>query len=142
MPAVIAATFGPVRPVGWFGLLSVIVACAVTGCADRRAGAVEEVALSFSADVAAGDAGAACLLLAPATRERVERAGSCPTALAASRSVGGARVLSSQVWGNEALARMAGDTLFLIETGQGWRVAAAGCQARGEAPYDCELEGP
>jgi hypothetical protein len=32
--------------------------------------------------------------------------------------------------------------VFLQQSSTGWKVTAAGCTVRGEAPYDCELEGP
>lgn len=34
-----------------------------------------------------------------------------------------------------------GDTFFLDETPEGWRVSAAGCEARPGGPYDCQVEG-
>jgi hypothetical protein len=45
-------------------------------------------------------------------------------------------------WGREAQARTGTDTLFLTMTDAGWRVSAAGCSPRGEAPYACTVEGP
>ncbi len=35
-----------------------------------------------------------------------------------------------------------GDTYFLSRFQQGWLVSAAGCEVRGELPYDCDVEGP
>lgn len=85
---------------------------------------------------------AACALLAPATRERLDRSGGCVTALAARPTPIDTRILDVQVWGDRAAARTARDTLFVLETPTGWKVSAAGCRSRGEAPYDCALEGP
>jgi hypothetical protein len=31
-----------------------------------------------------------------------------------------------------------GDTVFLSDTREGWRVDAVGCRPRGDGPYDCE----
>jgi outer membrane murein-binding lipoprotein Lpp len=33
-----------------------------------------------------------------------------------------------------------GDTVFLSDTSQGWRVEALGCTPQGKGPYDCEEE--
>jgi hypothetical protein len=54
----------------------------------------------------------------------------------------GGAVRSAEVWGGAAQVVLTGDTLFLTETDDGWRVSAAGCRSRGEAPYACLLEGP
>jgi hypothetical protein len=54
----------------------------------------------------------------------------------------GGEVAAVEIWGGAAQVKLAGDTLFLAETDSGWRVVAAGCTARSEAPYDCEVEGP
>jgi hypothetical protein len=44
-----------------------------------------------------------------------------------------------KVYANEALVRMAGgDTVFLSDTREGWRVDALGCRPQGPGPYDCE----
>jgi hypothetical protein len=50
-------------------------------------------------------------------------------------------VESVEVWGRDAQVRLGGDTVFLTETDAGWRVTAA-CRPRGEAPYECQVEGP
>jgi hypothetical protein len=50
-------------------------------------------------------------------------------------------VVSVDVWGAEAQVKLADDTLFLTQTDDGWRVAAAGCRAQGsDEPYDCQVE--
>jgi hypothetical protein len=125
----------------WWVLVVAVAGLAATGCADARADAVASVASSFSAALTRGDLAGACSLLAPATRARLEAFGSCPEALAQDR-LRGAAVVSSQVWGDRAQVRTAADTLFLNETAAGWKVAAAGCQPRADAPYLCQLEGP
>jgi hypothetical protein len=43
------------------------------------------------------------------------------------------------VYANEALVRLTGgDTVFLSDTHEGWRVDALGCRPHGNGPYDCE----
>ena len=44
-----------------------------------------------------------------------------------------------KVYANNALVRLAGgDTVFLSDTREGWRVDALGCRPHGPGPYDCE----
>jgi hypothetical protein len=124
------------------GALSLLGAVSASACADPRTAVIQAVTRSFAADLASGDFASACALLAPPTRERVERGGSCPAVLAQHPPVETGAELTSQVWGDRAQVRTGTDTLFLVETSAGWKVAAAGCQPRGEAPYDCQLEGP
>ena len=50
--------------------------------------------------------------------------------------------LDATEWGGTAQVHTTTDTLFLTRTSQGWRIAAAGCQSRGDAPYACKVEGP
>ena len=43
--------------------------------------------------------------------------------------------------GDAAQVRFTGDTVFLLRFPDGWRIGAAGCTSRGDAPYDCEVRG-
>jgi hypothetical protein len=118
-----------------------VLALALAGCASASEDEVAAVAGAF-AD-AALDAAERCGLLAPATLAVLEsqESASCESVLPDLPLPGGA-VESVEVWGGNAQVRLAGDTLFLAETRSGWKVVAAGCQPRGEAPYDCEVDGP
>jgi hypothetical protein len=113
----------------------------VSGCGSLGADEVEKVAVAF--DDPAGDAGSRCDLLAPGTLAALEKdqSASCTDAIQELPLKGG-QVTAVQVWGGEAQVRLSGDTLFLTETPAGWRVVAAGCTANGDAPYDCQVEGP
>jgi len=111
------------------------------GCSSAQEPEVERVARAC-AD-ATGNAEARCDLLAPATLGALERTEDAPCAeVIGELPIRGGSVESVEVWGGDAQVRMAGDTLFLTETGAGWRIVAAVCTPRDEAPYDCELEGP
>lgn len=123
--------------VGAVGLGALLAACGQ----DQQA--LDQVVAQFEAAVAGGDGPAGCALLAPATRDALEhRAGApCPAALPGLRLPRGQLVDAAQ-WGREAQARTGTDTLFLTMTDAGWRVSAAGCSPRGEAPYACTVEGP
>ena len=92
----------------------------------------------------AADPGERCDLLAPATLAALEEDESAAVrggdrGGAAGRRRGGGRWRSGA---GTRRSRLADDTLFLTETDAGWRVTAAACESRAEAPYDCEVEGP
>jgi hypothetical protein len=125
-------------------LVAAAVVLVVTGCADSRGDAASAVVRAFGAELASNDFDSACALLAPATRERLERGSSCAQALAGHRLLTAtpSTQVIAQVWGDRAQVRMPSDTVFLQQSSTGWKVTAAGCTVRGEAPYDCELEGP
>jgi hypothetical protein len=122
------------------------VALALAGCGsgtDDREDAATAAASRFSAAVARGDAAAACALLAEQTREELERSAerACGPALADEELPAIGAVRRADVYGGHAEVRGAGDTMFLTDLGGVWRVVAAGCQPRGDAPYECTLTG-
>lgn len=51
------------------------------------------------------------------------------------------RVRHVDVYGNQARAVLAADTLFLSRFPDGWKVTAAGCEERPDKPYQCEIKG-
>jgi hypothetical protein len=117
------------------------LAVLLTGCSSASQPDVSRVASAF--EDPSGDAQARCDLLAPATLTTFESDASAPCADAiADVPLQGGKVGSAQIWGGDAQVRLGGDTVFLAETDTGWKVTAAGCESRGEAPYECELEGP
>ena len=113
----------------------------LAGCSSAQAPDVEEVATSFSDP--AGDPQQRCDLLLPAVLAAFEadRSMSCAEAIQELPLQAGT-VESMEIWGGAAEVKLGGDTLFLAETRAGWRVTAAACTPQGEAPYDCEVEGP
>jgi hypothetical protein len=117
------------------GCLTVLLA----GCSSAAEPEVEKVAAVFENPNA--DPVSRCDLLAPATREVFEQSAPCTDAIRQLPFQGG-DVRSVQVWGGGAQAKVGSDTVFLTESNSGWKVTAALCQSRGEAPYDCEVDGP
>ena len=115
----------------------------LAGCAGRQRPAVEQTATAFLAAVGAGDTRAGCALLAPATGDLLEYrdAQTCVAALTHLPLPTGS-VLDATERGGTAQVHTTTDTPFLTRTSQGWRIAAAGCQFRGDAPYACKVEGP
>jgi len=126
------------RLIRWGGV-AVGAVLVLTGCASTQEPEVERVATTF--EDPSVDAETRCDLLAPATLAALEESEPCVEALEQVPLEGG-EVRSVEVWGGDAQVQLAGDTLFLTETHAGWRVTAAACQPNGEAPYDCEVEGP
>jgi hypothetical protein len=103
---------------------------------------VEEVATTFEDPGA--DPQTRCDLLAPATLVAFERdeEASCAEAIPQVPLGGGGEIESVEIWGGDAQVRLSGDVLFLTQTRAGWRITAAACESRGEAPYECGVEGP
>ncbi|MFG3343102.1 hypothetical protein [Glycomyces sp. NPDC048151] len=121
--------------------LVVVGGAAACGAGERESGA-SAVAAAFSAAIEERDAAAACALLAPETAAAlvVSEGEACEASLKPEELPGG-EVGEVQVWGDRAQVSTSGDVLFLVELEEGWKVAAAGCVAQGERPYQCEVGG-
>src|SRR3954465_7168980 len=123
---------------------SAVVLLLASACGGGGETGAAQAASAFGAALDGGDTARACQLLAPATRSLLEYQESQPCAQAigqrklTSGALRGVVVWGVEVWGGEAQARTSTDTWFLTRTGQGWRVAAAGCVAHGDAPYACK----
>jgi hypothetical protein len=133
----------PAGPPRWSRVLALVGGgtLLLTGCSSTQQPEVERVATTF--EDASGDPQTRCDLLAPATLVAFEKTESAPCAEALEQlPLEGGEVTAVEIWGDNAQVRLSGDTLFLAETNAGWRVVAAGCSPRAEAPYDCEVEGP
>ncbi|MFJ7957750.1 hypothetical protein ACIQ62_15830 [Streptomyces sp. NPDC096319] len=128
-------------------LLGVTTAVIVLGACGAPQARQEEAARAgrfFEESLAAGDFRAACALLAPESREQLAEGEEkpCAEALAGQDLPRGGGVRSVDVYGRQALLGLRGDTLFLSEFDEGWRVVAAGCVAEpGDTPYHCVLKG-
>jgi hypothetical protein len=113
---------------------------ALSGCGNVADDEVARVATAFAQD--GQDAAARCSLLAPTTLATLteQESSTCPDAIGNVKT-GTGRLVSVEVWGEEAQAKLTDDTLFLTSTPQGWRVLAAGCTPRSQQqPYDCQLQ--
>jgi hypothetical protein len=117
---------------------------AVSACTGPGADQAGQVAGSFTR-LASDDPGKACDLLAPGTREEVEKAAekSCAEALPDEDLPDPSPLVSVEVYGHDAIARFGNDTVFLARFPEGWRITAAGCQAgpNDAKPYDCDISG-
>jgi hypothetical protein len=84
----------------------------------------------------------ACRSLAPGTLEELQSSsGPCEKSLPDQHLPAAARVRSVEVYGKDAMVRLDRDVMFLALFPGGWRVTAAGCQAQGDRPYDCTVQG-
>ena len=80
-------------------------------------------------------------MLTPHAREQTQGKSTCEEHLASLGMPSGGAVLRTERYGRSALVVFDDDTMFLTVTGSGWQVTGAGCSARGELPYDCEVGG-
>ncbi|SDD38728.1 hypothetical protein [Glycomyces harbinensis] len=122
-----------------FGL---VMLCGVSaGCgAGQRESEASAVAEDFTAALDGDDAAAACALLSPETAEAlVASEGQACEASIGSLGLPGGAVAEVEVWGDRAQVSTDADVLFLVELGDGWKVAAAGCLPDGDRPYQCEV---
>ena|SRR5687767_8645301 len=107
---------------------------------DRRE--AREVTEGFYSGVERRDGTAACERLAPPTADALARQEkeSCEQAVV-DLPLQGAPIARVQVFETNAAVRFDdGQVTFLDRRAGGWKVSAAGCRPRGEAPADCELE--
>jgi hypothetical protein len=120
--------------------LTVLGGCAGQGGAEN--GNAEAAALKFSQAIDAAP-GTACALLAPETLKELEDAdGACSGALSGELGSVTGPAESTEVYGRNAIVRLATDTMFLARFPDGWRVTAAGCTRQHDGrPYDCKVKG-
>ena len=113
------------------------------GCGSGQNSAVEGTVERFEAAVGSHDAASACQLLTPATRSEIESSTHRPCVEAwASESVpSGGDVTRVRTYGSMAIAELDADTVFLARFDSGWRVMAADCAPRADAPYECQVKG-
>ncbi|MFC9294590.1 hypothetical protein ACFTWH_13450 [Streptomyces sp. NPDC057011] len=121
------------------------MAAVLCGCgapAPRLDGA-RQAAEAFEQALADADYTQACALLAPQTRQQLQedRDKPCGPALHGEELPAAGPVRGTQVYGRQALLRLADDTLFLSQFDDGWKVVAAGCTPQGDQPYQCSLKG-
>jgi hypothetical protein len=122
-------------------VVSVAAVCgAAAGCAVSATPAVSETAEQFGAALAHHDGAIACAMLTDEARSDTETFDrSCAAQLGSLPDPGTGRGV--EIWGDTAQVRFTSDTVFLLRFPDGWRVGAAGCTSRGEAPYDCQVKG-
>lgn len=127
-----------------FAVAAAVVAV-LSGCAGSAGddAAAASVATDFESALSSGDGEAACALLTANTRSALEddEGVACASAITALGLDAGGAVDGSGAYGRGAQVLLQNDVLFLALEKNGWRVNAAGCTARADRPYRCELEG-
>lgn len=126
--------------------VSVLLAVgALGGCATvaERRDDVRDTAAVFEKALTAGAYDRVCTVLAPATVDELEQSagGPCAKAVSEESLKPGGDVRRTDVYGNQARAVLASDTLFLSHFTSGWKVVAAGCEPRPQEPYQCRIKG-
>ena len=122
------------------------VAVGTAGCArDGDRTTVRAVAGSFFAALESGDGARACEQLSPDTRAELEsqEQSSCREAVTGLGLQGGAVVSANVYLLNAKVDLSSGESAFLDQGQEGWRISAVGCTPTGkpaDRPYDCELE--
>lgn len=126
----------------WLPALA-LAALACAGCGDGGAAGPRSVAAAFEEALGSEDGAAACALLAPETRSELEQSAGRPCAeailgedLTIVRTPDG-----SEAYGAMAQVRYEGETLFLAELEDGWRIRAAGCTPAAHSRFDCTIKG-
>lgn len=99
--------------------------------------------MAFEEALATGDHALACVLLAPSTRRQLvqDQQQDCPRAIAGEELPRGGGLRGAEAYGRQAMLRLTGDTLFLSQFTDGWKVVAAGCAPEGDKPYECSVKG-
>jgi hypothetical protein len=124
-------------------ILTGVVLLTATACGANLSSPSSHAAEEFYRAIAAEDGAAACALLAPQTREEVEDSAEAPcrTAILDEDIPAAGAVADLHQYGGQAQVRFTGDTAFLAQFDNGWKVVAAACTPRGERPYNCKVEG-
>jgi len=121
-----------------------MAAVAALGCGGQGTAQPTSVAERFYAAVEQRDGKRACGQLSPDAVSELESQEESPCAEAVLElKLSGARVRDAEAYVTTARVEMdGGDRVFLDETPDGWRVAAAGCRPEPgeEAPHQCEVE--
>lgn len=124
------------------GLAVVTLAlCSCGRSGDRHT--VRAVATAFYAAAERHDGARACALLSSDTRKALENQESERCVKAIEKvDLNGGPVADVSVYSVQAAVELrGGDTVFIEDTKQGWRVSAAGCRPAGQGePADCDLE--
>lgn len=126
-----------------WGVLLGALLLTTAGCGSERDATVERVAKDFYAAVAREDGAAACELLAPTTRDELAQSSGtpCSTAVLEQDVPAAGEAQGVNVYGAAGKVELDGDTAFLGEFPEGWRVTAVACTARPSEPYDCQVAG-
>jgi hypothetical protein len=122
-------------------LLCLLVVAVGAGCgtsADRDQ--ARTAALTLYAAAERHDGAMACAQMSPSLRAQLVEDHGSPCAKAVLKlNLHGHTPMTVRVYADAAEVRFAGgDTVFLGDTREGWRVEALGCRPQGPGPFECE----
>jgi hypothetical protein len=124
-------------------MLSLLVAASAAACGtstDRDQ--ARSAAQTLYAAVQRHDGALACAQMSPSLRAQLVKDEGSPCAKAVLKlQLHDGTPETVRVYADSAEVRLRhGDTVFLGDTREGWRVEALGCQPQGPGPYDCEAQ--
>jgi hypothetical protein len=136
---------GPCRRATRLLLALGVLVWGLAGCgsAGERVTDASSAARAFERALDEGDRAGICEALAPETRGELEDSEkkACTDGIRGQDLPAGGPVRDVEVYGRQARAVLASDTLFLSQFSDGWKIVAAGCRPRPGQPYQCSLQG-
>lgn len=131
------------RSTGLFASFALVIGGAACSSRVDERPRLELAVTQFYDAMEAEDGEAACELLAPETRHQLEESEktACSEAITETDLPELGTPTEINVYGDEGRVVADGDTVFAADFDDAWRIVAAGCDARGDLPQDCELEG-
>ena len=127
----------PLAIAGLLALSAVVAGCGTAADQDQARNAVERL----YAAVKAQDGTTACAQLSPSLRAQLIKDESEPDCAKAvlKLDLKGERASAVRVFATSAQVDLAdGDTVYVGDTDQGWRVEALGCHRKDGGPFECE----
>jgi hypothetical protein len=124
------------------GTFLAAAACAVacTGCGTgAEKDGVRAAAGGLYRDIRNGDGASACGRLVPQAASALETGDAQCEEEILQLGLKGGPLSRVEVWSDQARVHAGSDTVFLTRWSTGWRVTGAGCEARENGPYDCEI---
>jgi hypothetical protein len=129
---------------GCLVLAFIAAALAVSGCGTSAAETQVRASVGrFEKALQSQDGAAACKELSSQTRSSLESEEKkpCDQAIGQTDLKPASGVEDVSVWITSGLVKLGGDTLFMDETAEGWKISAAGCKSQGsDKPYDCQVQ--